>query len=201
MISQNTSDRIYDSNCSRSGDRFEIRDDNIIVDSEIELFNLCLENQKLGTTVEIWTRAINSSFGLFDHHFLIIGNYEYHLSRCSRSRIIPKGTTKNAHLSGLRQVCGICLAKIFNDYRNSENVRLFSLYPLVVNCETVAKGFSLQAIITLTCGMFSIWAIIKKHWYLCIIFILLSFTLCLIVSKYNYSRTAKSKCEHLSLKS
>ncbi|AUQ44008.1 putative Ac81-like protein [Esparto virus] len=146
--------------------------------------------------IEIRCRAMKHTFGLFDHYFIVIGDTEYHAGNYKPGKILPLGTTKGAHIVSICEICEICHDKIMAEYYTSEDVRIFHIYFPILNCETLCMGFSIQSLLFLTIPFLCVF-ILKGSFLYAIIFILLSIVIVLAHSKYRFSRTNKTKCEHL----
>lgn len=146
-------------------------------------------------TIEIRCRAIKRVFGLFDHFFMIIDNNEYHFGFYSKGLVLPKGTTKSSHLATIRTICHQCYIKLMIDLEFKEDARLFSYYP-ILNCETLSYGLSIQTICFLNFLFIPI-LLLKKHYWLSLVFSLSIIIVLLFFSKYQYSRTLKKNCNHL----
>lgn len=145
--------------------------------------------------VEIRSRAIRSSMGLFDHYFIIVDEYEYHLGGYRGKVKMPKGTTVNSNLCNLRSVCRHCHAKIMYNIESGEYDKLFKFFPFI-NCETLACGISTQALFVLpvpfVCGLLYYGKVL-----LAIVLLLSTLVVLLWSSKYRLSKTLQSRCEHL----
>lgn len=146
-------------------------------------------------TVETRCRALKSTWGLIDHYFLVIGEYEYHMGRYSKGSVLPVDTTKGAHVVSVKTMCRACYTKIVENYSLHEDKRLFDYYPLV-NCETLTTGLSVQALSVLVLPfVFSLLLIGRLLW--AVLLTLATLNVFLVWSKYVFSRTIKRKCRHL----
>lgn len=146
-------------------------------------------------TIEYRVQALQQSYGLIDHYFLVIDDMEFHLGQYKLGSILPAGTTKGAHTLNVRKICEFCYNKIIADINYREDLRLISYYP-ILNCESLATGFSVQSLGFLALP-FILTLTILQHYYLAIIIFLLTIIFLLAYSKYIFSRTIKSKCIHL----
>lgn len=137
---------------------------------------------------------IKRSLGLFDHYFIIFLEHEYHLGDYKKGTVLPKGTTLNSHLITKKSICQNCLSKILTDIKLLEDRRLF-VYP-VINCESLAIGTSIQSLLIINLSFVITLICLGKIIYGFILFLII---ICCLLgwSKYNMSRTYKSKCEHL----
>lgn len=146
-------------------------------------------------TVEIRCQALKRAWGLIDHYFLVIGDYEYHMGWYSKGSILPVGTTAGAHVVTVKSVCYTCYLKIIENYNLREDKRLFDYYPLI-NCETLSTGLSVQALAILVLP-FVFTLLLQGHILWAIILALASLVFFLTCSKYVFSRTTKRTCRHL----
>lgn len=145
--------------------------------------------------VEVRCQALKRTWGLIDHYFLVIGEYEYHMGWYSKGSILPAGTTKGAHVVSVKTICRACYTKIVENYNLREDKRLFDYYPLV-NCETLSTGLSVQALSFLVLPfVFSLLLAGRLVWAVMLTLAALIFSL--MCSKYVFSRTTKYKCRHL----
>lgn len=147
--------------------------------------------------VEIRCKALRNTFGLIDHYFLIIDDYEYHMGFYKLGRILPKNSTRNFHTIGFKYICTDCYNKIIINYNLNEDSRLISYYPLL-NCETLCTGFSIQSLAFLAIPFCAI-LIIKSYFLYSIILLLTVLIIILLLSKYTYSRVYKKYCKHIKL--
>lgn len=145
--------------------------------------------------VEIRARAIRSSLGLFDHYFMIAGDYEYHLGGYRGKVKMPKGTTVNSNLCDVRSLCRYCYAKIMYNIESGEYDKLFRFFPFI-NCETLTCGISTQALFVLTLPFVFVLSYYGKL-LLAVILFLITLVVLLWSSKYKLSRTLRSRCKHL----
>lgn len=146
-------------------------------------------------TVEVRCQALQRTWGLIDHYFLVIGEYEYHMGWYSKGCILPVGTTKGAHVVSVKTICRACYTKIVENYNLREDKRLFDYYPLV-NCETLSTGLSVQALSFLVLPfVFSLLLAGRLLWAILLTMAALIFFL--MCSKYVFSRTIEYKCRHL----
>lgn len=146
-------------------------------------------------TIEICCVSLKKTFGLVDHYFVILDNFEYHLGFYKKGLVLPKGSTKGAHIICKKRICSNCYEKFNHDFETKEFQRLFYFYPLI-NCESLATGISFQIICLLHLSVVGVLVYYKKYLLAIILFLVL---LCcsLLFSKYNYSRTVLTKCKHL----
>lgn len=145
--------------------------------------------------IEIRSRIIRSSLGLFDHYFLIIDDYEYHLGGYRGRVKMSKGTTINSNLCSLRTICSHCYAKILYNIEIGEYDKLFKFFPLV-NCETLVCGISIQSLFVFTVPFVFVLLFYGKF-LLAVILFLLAVTVLLWHSKYTLSRITKTRCDHM----
>lgn len=146
-------------------------------------------------TIEICCVSLKKSFGLIDHYFLIVDDFEYHLGFYKKGLVLPKGYTKGSHVICLKTLCIDCYNKFIHDFETKEFQRLFYFYPLI-NCESLVTGISVQIICMLHVSVAFVLVFYKKY-LLAIILILILLCISLMFSKYNYSRTVKKTCSHL----
>lgn len=147
-------------------------------------------------TIEYHCRAIKSSFGILDHYFIVVDNYEIHMGWYRPGKILPKNTTKNSHVVAVKKVCMYCYNKIATNLNTSEDSRLIGYYPFL-NCESLSTGFSVQALAFLAIPPLVVLALRMQIFYM---FLVLVGTLLfvLLYSKYMYSRTRQKTCKHLN---
>lgn len=145
--------------------------------------------------IEYRCRAIKNTLGIFDHYFLVIGDHEIHMGFYQTGKILPKNTTKGAHIVAEKELCELCYNKIIADINLKEDVRLIAYYPLL-NCETLATGFSIQSLAFLSLPIIFCCLIKGLLFYACLV-VLCTILVILMYSKYVYSRTNKLKCFHL----
>lgn len=145
--------------------------------------------------VEVWCRAIRGSLGLFDHYFLVVNDLEYHLGCYAPGNVLPRGFSRGAHLVSIKTVCRLCFLKLVKDLKYREHKRLFAYYPLL-NCESLVRGVSVQSLLALNfLGIpFLLW---YGKFILAAIVLLLLLCTILAWSKFQYSRTTKTRCPHL----
>lgn len=146
-------------------------------------------------TIEICCVSLKNTLGLIDHYFLTIDDFEYHLGFYKKGLVLPKGTTKGSHIICIKRICYDCLKKFNHDFENKEFQRLFYFYPFI-NCESLVTGISVQIICLLHLSV-AIVLFLNKKYLLTVIVILILLCISLLFSKYNFSRTMKSKCKHL----
>lgn len=147
-------------------------------------------------TIEVRCQAMRKTFGLFDHYFLVFNGYEYHSGWYKRGKILKDGTTKGSHLISLRKICKTCYYKIIAEFYVKEDLRIFNAYFPFINCETICMGISIQSLLFLTIPFICV-LVVKGYFLYAIIFLLISIILVLVHSKYRFSRTTKTKCDHL----
>lgn len=150
---------------------------------------------KVQHTVEYRCRAIQNTLGIFDHYFLVIDKYEIHMGFYKSGKILPRDSTKGAHVVAEKLLCEMCYNKIIADINMREDVRLISYYPLL-NCETLATGFSVQSLVFIAVPM-AILLVFKGLVFYAVLVIVLTLLVLLMYSKYVYSRTIKIKCDHV----
>lgn len=148
------------------------------------------------TKIELCVRAEQKSFGLIDHYFMIFDEFEYHPGFYKSGNILPKGFSKGYHVAAIKRVCRDCLNKIILDYNLSEDRRISNWYP-IFNCESLSTGISVQSIIMLVFTPTILISIVKVHFTLAIIVLLIGVLCLLFYSKWTFSRTRMLKCEHL----
>lgn len=148
------------------------------------------------TTVELCVRAERLSLGLIDHYFMIFDEFEYHPGFYKSGNILPKGFSKGYHVAAIKRVCRDCLNKIIIDYNLSEDRRISNWYP-IFNCESLSTGISVQSIIMLVFTPTILIAMIKAHFVLAIVVLLLGLLCLLFYSKWTFSRTRRLRCKHL----
>lgn len=148
------------------------------------------------TTIEIRCQAMKRALGIFDHYFLVINDYEYHAGFYKRGKILENGTTKGAHTVSICNLCRTCYDRILAEFYVREDLRVFNCYFPFINCETMCVGFSIQSLLFLTIPFVCLF-IVKGLFLIAIIFLLVSFIIVLMHSKYRFSRTLKTTCEHL----
>lgn len=148
------------------------------------------------TIIELCVRAEKKSFGLIDHYFMIIDNFEYHPGFYKSGNILPKGFSKGYHVVALKRVCDDCLTKIILDYNLSEDRRISNWYP-IFNCESLSTGISVQSIITLVFLPTIVISVFKTHYLLAFIIFLIGIICLLFYSKWIFSHTQIIKCLHL----
>lgn len=148
------------------------------------------------TEIEICVRAEHRSFGMIDHYFMIFDDFEYHPGFYKSGNILPRGFSKGYHVAAVKRVCRDCLSKIILDYNLSEDRRISNWYPLF-NCESLSTGISVQSIIMLVFAPTTVIAIVKFHFTLALIVLLIGLLCLLFYSKWTFSRTRRFKCEHL----
>lgn len=149
-------------------------------------------------TIEYRCRAIKNTLGIFDHYFLVIDDKEIHMGFYQTGKILPKDTTKGAHIVAEKALCEFCYNKIIADINLKEDVRLISYYPLL-NCETLATGFSVQSLAFLSLPVIVL-CLIKGLLFYAFLIVLCTILVVLMYSKYVYSRTTKLKCCHIDSK-
>lgn len=145
--------------------------------------------------IEIRSRVIRSSLGLFDHYFIVVDDHEYHLGGYRGKVKMPKGSTVNSNLYNLRTVCGRCYTKIMYNIESGEYDKLFKFFPFV-NCETLTCGISTQALFILPLPAVCVFLYYNKV-LLALVLLLSLFVILLWSSKYKLSKTTQSWCEHI----
>lgn len=154
------------------------------------------DNERRSRILEIRSRIIRSSFGLFDHYFIVIDDYEYHLGGYRGKVMMPKGATINSNLCCLRTICDRCYAKIMYNIESGEYDKLLYKFFPFINCETFTCGISTQSLFVLTLPFVGTLLFYKKF-LLTIILLLFALVILLWHSKYTLSRTTRSECEHV----
>lgn len=149
-------------------------------------------------TVAYYCRAMRPVLGLFDHYFSVFDNeLEIHWGSYHKGRVLPVGTTRNAHLLGVQTMCHACYTKCMWMVNSADDSRLFKWYPLM-NCETLTMGVSVQLVIVLTAFMVKL--VLLWHNQLLWFFIAVLATLVFLLgySKYLHSKRPKYfQCVHL----
>lgn len=149
-------------------------------------------------TVAYYCRAMRPVLGLFDHYFSVFDNeLEIHWGSYHKGRVLPVGTTRNAHLLGVQTMCHACYTKCMWMVNSADDSRLFKWYPLM-NCETLTMGVSVQLVIVLTAFMVKL--VLLWHNQLLWFFVAVLATLVFLLgySKYLHSRRPKYfQCVHL----
>lgn len=149
-------------------------------------------------TVAYYCRAMRPVLGLFDHYFSVFDNeMEIHWGSYHKGRVLPMGTTRNAHLLGVQTMCHACYTKCMWMVNSADDSRLFKWYPLM-NCETLTMGVSVQLVIVLTAFMVKL--VLLWHNQLLWFFVAVLATLVFLLgySKYLHSRRPKYfQCVHL----
>lgn len=148
------------------------------------------------TTINVCVRAEKMSFGLIDHYFMIIDNFEYHPGFYKSGNILPKGFTKGYHIAAIKRVCSNCLNKLILDFNLYEDRRISNWYP-IFNCESLSTGISVQSIITVVFIPTVVFALFRGFYMIAIIIFMLGLVCLLLYSKWTFSRTRNIKCEHL----
>lgn len=146
--------------------------------------------------IQYYCRAIKQTFGLFDHYFIVIDNYEIHMGFYRPGKILPKGTTKNAHLIAVGTICLDCYTELVTNINMQEDLRLTKYYP-VLNCESLTMGLSIQSTVSIISIPIIVMFLIKHQWLYALISLLIAFSIILLYSKYRYTHTKNVKCKHL----
>lgn len=147
--------------------------------------------------VELCCRATRRSFGLIDHYFLRLEGNEYHFGVYQKGRVIPAGYTQGAHVITEHALCPACRDSLQQRIDQKCDVRLMQQYFPLLNCESFCLGFSYQ-IIGLVAFVPTVVVLILKHHFLwALILLLIGLVVQLWVSKYRFSRTARTRCSHL----
>ncbi|AYP97968.1 Ac81 [Mauternbach virus] len=147
-------------------------------------------------TIEVRCQAMRKTFGLFDHYFIVVNGYEYHSGWYRQGKILKHGTTKGSHLISIRKICNVCYYKMIAEFYVKEDLRIFNAYFPFINCETICMGISVQSLLFLTIPFICVF-VVKGCFLYALIFLLISIVCVLIYSKYQFSRTTKTKCNHL----
>lgn len=155
-----------------------------------------ITNQPDTTDIQICIRASKNVFGLIDHFFMKIDNFEYHPGFYKSGNILPSGTSNGLHVIETRQVCRLCLIKLILDFKMHEDRRISTWYPFL-NCESLTTGISVQSLVLISSLPVIIALIILKRFICLLFFVMLMLIILLLYSKYLYSRSKYSKCPHL----
>ncbi|KAI5630641.1 Ac81-1 [Venturia canescens] len=147
-------------------------------------------------TVEVRCQADSGTLGFLDHYFLVIGNLEYHLGLFVKGSVIPINSTKGSHVVCEKTVCEECYKKIMEFYETKEDKRLFNFYPFI-NCETFSTGLSFQAMSMIFAPFIAGLLLFCKFLYAILLGLIATITF-LGQSKYNFSRTHKFSCRHIT---
>ncbi|ATY70250.1 Ac81-like protein [Tomelloso virus] len=147
--------------------------------------------------LELYCQATKKSYGLFDHYFYVIDNMEIHMGIYLKGKILPKGTTKGAHLVANYEICQSCYDKIQLDLISNDDIRLFSLYFPILNCESLCRGISVQSVVLMIAIPFILVLVIKGLFLWALVLFLLTAVLLLMYSKYMFSKTEEKKCDHI----
>lgn len=148
-----------------------------------------------GAEIEIRVRALKNTLGIIDHYYMVIDDWEYHPGFYKLGCILPKGSTKGYHVACRRLVCQDCFNLIMLNFNLREDKRMFSLYP-VLNCESLAIGFSVQSTAFLVLPFIACLLCVGRILYSCLLFLCVLTTL-LMYSKYVFSRTERQRCRHI----
>lgn len=148
--------------------------------------------------VEFYCQATKKFGGLIDHYYVVDGENEIHPRGFKPGEILPKGSTKGAHLVSVNTICDKCYNELMAIFKLKEDVRLFNSFFPFLNCETLCKGFSIQSLAFIAIP-FVIVLIIKGLFLWALVLFLATLIALLIYSKYVFSRTIKTKCKHLIL--
>nr|WAQ80243.1 Ac81-like protein [Oryctes rhinoceros nudivirus]WDA64461.1 Ac81-like protein [Oryctes rhinoceros nudivirus]WDA64574.1 Ac81-like protein [Oryctes rhinoceros nudivirus]WDA64696.1 Ac81-like protein [Oryctes rhinoceros nudivirus] len=146
--------------------------------------------------VELRCQATRRSYGLFDHYFYVIDDKEVHMGIYRKGRILPNGTTKGSHIITTYEICNLCYDKLMLNLISNDDMRLFSSYFPILNCESLCTGFSIQSAMIISIP-FIVVLIIKGYYLWAVILFLASIVVLLAYSKYLFSRTRDKKCSHL----
>lgn len=150
----------------------------------------------LNKIIELRCQATKKSYGIFDHYFYVIDDKEVHMGKYEKGKILPKGATKGAHTTATYEICQACYDKIILDLTSHDDVRMFSSYFPILNCESLCTGFSIQSALSVSFP-FIIILLIKGFILWAIILFLVSLVILLGYSKYMFSQTRQKQCEHL----
>jgi hypothetical protein len=147
--------------------------------------------------IELRCRAMMRCLGLLDHYFIVVDGMEYHYGgRYNDGVVLPAGTTVGSHLVTTKTICRLCYDKFMLDCHLARDTRQFhGLYPFI-NCETIVMGISIQSMFIFVIPFIFI-LFSNKLYTLALILFIITFCLLLAVSKYRYSKTDRSMCEHL----
>lgn len=148
------------------------------------------------TEIEICVRASKNAYGLIDHFFMQIENFEYHPGYYKPGNILPKGTTKGLHVIEKRRVCQLCFAKLILDFKMYEDCRISAWYP-ILNCESLSTGISVQSVLLVAALPVILTLIVLGRFLYLVLFILFVLVTLLFYSKFLYSRCKQTHCRHL----
>lgn len=145
--------------------------------------------------VEKCIRAEGCVLGIYDHFFVIIDDYEYHLGTYTLGIKLPKGTTKGYHVYEQVSMCSKCVSSFFKNTKHEfQRLKLYG-FPLV-NCQTLNDGYSSYLIIIAYAPIICGFLIFNKFYTLALIVFLLAIIIHLASSKYKFSICKKKKCKH-----
>lgn len=146
--------------------------------------------------IELRCQATKKSYGFFDHYFYVIDDKEIHMGIYTKGKILPKGTTKGAHIAANYEICKACYDKIYLNLTSNDDVRMFAEYFPILNCESLCTGFSIQSAMIISLPFVMV-LIIKGYYLWAIILFLLALLVLLAYSKHMFSQTREKKCKHL----
>lgn len=146
--------------------------------------------------IELRCQATKRSYGFFDHYFYVIDNKEVHMGTYKKGKILPKGTTKGSHITANYEICESCYNKIILDLTLNDDIRLFTSFFPILNCESLCTGFSIQSAMAVTIP-FIVVLLVKQLYLWAIILFLFSTVILLAYSKFMFSQTREKKCIHI----
>lgn len=147
--------------------------------------------------LQILVRASKRALGLVDHYFLLVDDeFEYHPGMYGRGNVLPGGTTEGAHVVERRDICRMCYEKLMIDFSLLEDRRLMSTYYPFLNCETLVTGISVQSLHALALP-FVVGLLCRGKWLYAVALLLAAVVSLLAYSKYVFSRTRRTRCQHL----
>lgn len=143
-------------------------------------------------------RPTRATLGIIDHWFFDIPglNMEIHPGDYGRGTHLTSGTTKEAHTYKEIEMCRCCVDRLV---KTSVYLNKIFYYPFI-NCETLVSHdhcttrISTQ-LIALTILVVASLLLVFNIFLL--FFIILTVIVYLLFSKYTYSVTIKSKCDHV----
>lgn len=147
------------------------------------------------TKIEVYVKSIKKTYGLFDHYYIVIGDYEYHLGYYKKGSILPIGSTKNSKLLEIKTICSLCYEKFLHDFSSNEFQRLFIFYPFV-NCESLTTGISTQMICVLNFFIPITFCVLGLYMRAFLSLILIIITT-IITKQIKYMKTTIKHCPHL----
>jgi hypothetical protein len=143
-------------------------------------------------------RPIKATLGAVDHWFFDIPTFdlEIHPGDYGGGTHLKSGTTKEAHTYKEITMCNSCVDHLM---KISLHLKRVFYYPFI-NCETLVSHdycsfFVSTQLISLTIIVVSALLLVFNLYLF--IFIVITIIFYLLFSKYTYSTTIKSNCEHV----